>query len=210
MSSIILFDIDHTLLDTCKLKKLFDREICQVLKIKKEDLENFNQEFSRRLKNSIEFSPRRYILSLEKRFPAHFLRSKLLNLFFKNRVYYRKSLYPETIPVVNKLKRKFSLGIFSEGVREFQLAKLKLSGLADYFDKKLVFIYPNKREKAKLLIKRLGSFYVIDDNIEHITALAKIKAISPILVKREKRNLENQSSNFKLISSLNEIHEEIS
>lgn len=209
MSSIILFDIDHTLLDTGKLKKLFDYEICKTLKIKEEDLERFNQEFFRRLRSSIEFSPRLYIRFLEKRVPCHSLKPTLLGLFFKSNVYYRKSLYFDTIPVLGKLRRKFSLGVFSEGVREFQLTKLKLSGLVDYLDKKIVFIYPNKKGKAGNLVERLGSFYVVDDNPEHILALAKVRGVSPILIKRETRDLENQSSNFKLISSLSEICEKL-
>lgn len=183
-SSIILFDIDYTLLNTAKLKNLFNQEICQLLKIEERTLKRLNKEFSGRPRSHIEFSPRRYIDFLQDKASRQFPEFELINLFFKKEIYYQTSLYSETIPVLRRLKKKFSLGIFSEGVEEFQRAKLELSGLMDYLNKKLVFIYGNKMGKAQLLVKKIEKAYIIDDDPKHIAVLAEIKDVSPIWVKR--------------------------
>lgn len=201
---IILFDIDYTLIDTDKLRKLTNEKILKIVKISLQKLEKATEEFANTLKTSKEFSPQKYAQFLAKYFADAAIR-KAVNNIFREPGIYQQATYPEVISVFKKLKQIFRLGIYSEGVKEFQMNKLTLSGIIKYLDKNLIFIYPDKTGKAEELVKKFGEVYFVDDNPKHIKDITKTEGAHPIWLKRGPKAQACGSLNCPTILSLEEL-----
>ena len=76
-------------------------------------------------------------------------------MFFmlQNTHIYNVNVYKETLEVLEKLKDKYRLGIYSEGTKKFQNHKFKSLGLNKYFDKDLIFIVDDKETICEFLTK---------------------------------------------------------
>ncbi len=201
---IILFDIDYTLIDTAKLRQLTHREIMSAANLTSDQLEIAVKKFSLVFGTSKEFSPKNYGLFLAKYFNNPELEKKIETIF-ANPLLYREALYPETIPVLKKLKENFLLGIYSEGTKEFQTAKINLTDLTDYLEKKLRFIYPDKTGHAKELIEKMDNLFFIDDNPLHIQDIASLPNSRPIWIKRGPKAAKAEKLNCPTILSLEEL-----
>jgi len=208
-TKIILFDIDYTLIDTAKLRQLTHREIMSVANLTSDQLEIAVKEFSRSFGTSKEFSPKNYSLFLAIYFNNPELEKKI-EIIFANPLLYKEALYSETIPVLKKLKENFLLGIYSEGIKEFQTAKINLTGLVNYLEKKLIFIYPNKTGQAKELTEKMGNLFFVDDNPLHIQDIASLPNGRPIWIKRGPKAAKVEKLNFPTILSLEEIFKFVS
>lgn len=204
MPKIILFDIDYTLIDSDKLRLFAHQEILKQLKISKVEVERATENFSKTLKSSLEFSPQRYARFLTNYFADSLIEKKATDILNEPAIY-QQATYPETIPALKILKQNCSLGIFSEGVRKFQITKITLSGIINYLDRGLIFIYPEKSGVMKSIIRKIGKVYVIDDNPEHIVELSKINGVSPIWLKRGPKTQKEENLNCPTILSLEEI-----
>ena len=204
MKKIILFDIDYTLIDTAKLRQLTQKEIQSAGNLSETELETAVKEFSLVLGTSREFSPRDYARFLAKYFANPLLEEKITAIF-NNPLLYKEALYPETIPVLQKLKEKYLLGIYSEGTLEFQTAKITLTGITDYLQKDLIFIYPDKTGQATKLTEKMGKIFFIDDNPLHIKDLLSIPNASPIWIKRGPKAAKVEKLNCQTIFSLEEL-----
>jgi FMN phosphatase YigB (HAD superfamily) len=200
----ILFDIDYTLIDTDKLRQLTHQQILKQLKISKAELARATENFSKTLKSSLEFSPQRYSRFLANYFADSLIGKRVIDIFNEPAIY-QQATYPETTPTLKILKQDYPLGIFSEGVRKSQIAKIALSGIINYLDRDLIFIYPKKKGVMKSIIRKIGRVYVIDNNLEHIIELSKINGVSPIWLKRGPKVKIEVKLNCPTIFSLEEI-----
>jgi len=201
LSKIILFDLDYTLIDTDLLRELTNLKICQAINLPNARIKKATKSFSFFLKKSIRFSPQKYarFMALELNQPK--LENQILKVFSLKSLY-QKSLYPQTLPILKKLNARYRLGIYSEGVKEFQMAKLKLSGIINYLDRNLVFIYSDKTGKAGKLVKKFSEIFFVDDNPKHIKDIALTGGNRPIWLKRGPKARTEKKMNFPTISSL--------
>jgi len=202
---IILFDIDYTLIDTARLRQLTDEKILLITKLPKDSLEKATKEYAQTLKISIEFSPKIYAQFLANYFNNPIIETKV-NAVFDQPSVYRQAIYSETISALDKLKEKHSLGIFSEGIKEFQMAKLILSGLINYFAQNFIFIFPDKTGKAGELVEELGEIYFVDDNPRHIKDIALTPGAHPIWLKRGPKAATEEKLDCPTILSLEELN----
>lgn len=97
------------------------------------------------------------------------------------------SLYEEVLDILKKLEDEADLGIFSEGILEFQKTKLKNTKLEQFFKEKHIHIFGKKESE---LLKTLNSYkkykvFLVDDRLS-ILHLAKknFPSIFTIWVKR--------------------------
>lgn len=208
MKPIILFDIDYTLINTSRLRELIETVNCSLLRIDPNHYRELAGEYAAGLKSSIKFSPRNYLRFLDNKLKRPLPLTDLLANYFSSPILYRQALYLDTIAVLKQLSPKFSLGIFSEGVKEFQIAKIDQSGIVQYLDPSLIFIYPDKTSKASALCRKIGSFFLVDDNPRHLVKYLEIKAIDKVLVTRGVKYssyTEPLSLEIKQISNLAEL-----
>lgn len=202
MQPTILFDVDHSLLDTSRLKELLRTRLAEILGVDTKQVGRVTDTYTKILPKSTDFNPDDYIKYLMKKFEIK-NSAEFKKIFFKMPDLYRAVLYPETRRVLNSLKRRYRLGIFTEGFRKFQLTKLKLSGILPIFDRDLIFIH--RRKLTSRAISRLpkGSV-IVDDNPEVIEALSKFPHVTPIWLNRKDKK---KRSAVRTIHSLAELNQ---
>lgn len=203
-SKIILFDIDYTLIDTDKLRKITHDKILQTTKIPPQELEKATKKFAETLKTSREFSPPKYAIFLANYFTDPLLKKKVGEIFSRPSVY-QPAIYPDVMPSLKKLRPTYSLGIFSEGIRKYQIAKITLSGIISYLDQNLIFIFVDKTGKGKFVAEKVGKCHIVDDNPRHITDLRGIENITPIWLKCGPKAKTEEILNCPTILSLEEL-----
>lgn len=204
MLKIILFDLDYTLIDTDLLRKLTHLKISQTINSPRAEIERVTEIFSLSLKKSIRFSPKKYARFLASGLNQAELENRILKVFSLRNLY-RKSVYPQTLPILKKLAGHYRLGIFSEGAKEFQIAKLKLSGIINYLDRELIFIYSDKTGKAGKLVQKFGEIFFVDDNPRHIKDIAVTPGAHPIWLRTGPKAQAERKLNCPTISFLSEI-----
>lgn len=199
MKPIILFDIDFTLIDSAKLREKIWKKEETLLRVSYRMLKELQNAYTKKLAKSTEFNPQTYIRYLSTELDCK--QQPLLDLYFSQHGNYRQALYAEVTSSLRFLKRMYRLGIFTEGFREFQLAKLKLSGLLPFFEADIIFIH--RRKLTSTAISRLpkGSI-IVDDNPEVISALSKFPHITPIWLNRKD---SKKHPRIRTIRSLKEL-----
>ncbi len=207
---IILFDIDYTLINTTVLTKEQKKEIYQLLlagnKLSWLNFEKINKSHAGQLKRTSCFSPVSYLDFLGKELEVDKVRKSLEEVFFKKTKPYQRALYRETLKVIGFLNENYRLGIFSEGIREYQLAKVNFSGISKYLTANLIFIFAKKLTELEAIVDQLGEIIIVDDSPQIILGLEKIRGVSPIWIKRGPK-AEGQELKVKTILSLNELIE---
>lgn len=171
-----LFDIDKTLINT----DLDTEENAQLAgKIAKEA--GLNSESSTRLFNDLVRKSEEIHGCVDIFWVAEkwadilgkdFLKEKLYRLLLRKRT--DEILFPDTLEAVKKFSKKGEIGIFSEGHKEFQKAKLSAGGLINLFPKDRIFIFRSKLEWLAVLpyLEWLevfppgGRVYLFDDKRE--------------------------------------------
>jgi FMN phosphatase YigB (HAD superfamily) len=110
------------------------------------------------------------------------------------------SAFTEVKKVLSAFHKKAILGIFSQGELEFQKAKLKKTGLYNFFVKEHIYIEILKKDKIEFLIKKYqqNHIYFIDDNLSILESVKKSFSSAIIIwVKRgEYANLQNPIPGF--------------
>lgn len=207
MKKIILFDIDYVLIDSANLRELTREEISFQLGVSLSVIEYLYNKFESKLSSLRNFSPKKYGKFLAKRLSNTSIENEVIRVYFKNPDIYKKSVCPKVIPTLRRLKQKYCLGIFSEGVKEFQMTKLKLSGIIQYLDQKYIFIFPNKTGKAGELVIKIGEIYFVDDNPRHIKDITATTGAHPIWLKRGLKAQTEETLNCPTILNLKELEE---
>lgn len=180
MSNLILFDIDKTLIDSHKLaNEMFKPALSQHLQLDHQEFLKTAQEYWDQLEVSTDFNPEEFILFLVERYGGD--PQALLNVIFAPELY-RQCVYPDVMPVLNKLSTTYVLGIFSQGNEVYQQQKLELSGLKPYFKDDFIFILHRKLDAHTL--EKLPEAVIVDDKPEVVQTLSNFPQFLPIWINR--------------------------
>jgi phosphoglycolate phosphatase-like HAD superfamily hydrolase len=186
---IILFDIDKTLFD---VNAFFSKNVWPAvekdLKISKSKLDKVSEIYQKTLTKNTEFDPKGWMSVARKELGdmANDIKDYIYNPDF-----FVDSIFNEVIPALNELKEDFILGIYSEGIEEWQRKKMELSGLNNYFEQKYIIISPDKVSQQVLETIPKGVI-VVDDRSDIILDLQTVDGIYPVWLNRtEKQSLPN-------------------
>ncbi|MFH1826898.1 MAG: hypothetical protein ABH812_00485 [bacterium] len=191
---VLLLDIDGTIYDVPKSKKMFQNDLYKNLNIKKNILfPKIDQSFYEIREKTRYFDPSIF---------AEILSNKL-NLNNKKEIKkaiwdidkFNKCLYHDSKAFLSRIYKNLNILIFSTGDKTFQ--SLKLNSIKKYIKKNNIYIFTNKKLKLKRLISKLKNqvIFVIDDSPEVINLAKKYnKSIVAILIKRR---ICNTNYNYK-------------
>lgn len=169
---IILFDIDYTLFDAQIYRKLRDKNIAKHFNLDLSEVTKAGKEYSLSIGDRMNFSAKGLADYLGKKFGID--GSDILNFVFSEPSHFKGAIYPDVIPAFqNLISQGHTLGIFSEGDIENQQNKLKHTGLLNYLDKELIFIFERKM-KPENLAQIPKEALVVDDNFEIVRELKEL------------------------------------
>ena len=141
-NSIIYFDIDRTLIDAVKIRENTRSEIAKESGISREKVEEYINEYVSTLAHKNGYSYMEMLLHLSQKSGIDLERLKQAHDKLEN---FEKSLYDDTVKTLTILKENNNqLGIYSEGWDDYQINKLKLSGIYKFFDEDKIIISRNK------------------------------------------------------------------
>jgi len=180
---IVLFDIDQVLIDRFRLWKLLTKKIIDTCHISFQKFEETRLRYIENLISSTDFNADEFLRILSKNFDVNL--SLLNKIFFEKKDSYCESLFAETVEVLEKLRNKCVLGIFSEGRKKYQMAKLVNSGIFKFFDNNYIGIYRRKLEKSVIDLLPFGAV-VVDDRKYVVEKLSKRKDLIVYWLDREK------------------------
>ncbi len=196
---IILFDIDRTIFDTDHLINLLYRNFSDIID------NNGSLGFKEFWENT--FSGSKHITSEERlRLIVSTFGIKkikpLLNIYYgKEFSYiYKDSVFPETFEVIEKLKDKYRLGVYSEGTKRFQNNKFKSMELDKYIENDLVFIFDHKTNSESL--SKIPKEAIIVDDKESVCEYLVDNGLTAIWLNRKDNR---KSDRFQTIHNLIEL-----
>lgn len=201
MKEIILFDIDYTLLDTSVSKRYYREKISKLANVSIDDFILVEQEYKKKDSGFTDFHPNDYIEHVCKFYNLN--ENSVRELFFSDDNF-KDALYDDVIPTLKALLERFSLGIFSEGFEDFQLAKLHRSGIMNFFEKDLTFIFRRKLEEDSLALLPDNCF-VIDDNPSVVEALAKTDKFKTFWLNRKSNEKDLVCTTIHGLKELNSL-----
>jgi len=170
MSDIILLDIDGTVFDIEAFGRATREEFVKILKTPHDDLARAIADYYSELEDSTHFNARDISVFLANRYGVD--AATLDVVFWEDDAIFESSLYEETIPVLERLAKKYTLGAFSQGFEELQSRKLKASGIEKYFSQEYMFLHREKTSDS--VIESLPkNAIVIDDNHEVVKTIAR-------------------------------------
>lgn len=145
---LLLLDWDGTLFDSDGFKKAFTALLGKK-GISEASVNSALSSYYQSLKASIDFNPKTFFHLLAQQ--THHETNEIYELFWNSPELYTASLYPDTIPFLQYAKKhSVALGLFSEGIINFQKHKIHMSGVASYFDPHHWYIFRKKTEKEAL------------------------------------------------------------
>jgi FMN phosphatase YigB (HAD superfamily) len=200
---ILLFDIDRTLLDTDSTSVLRNKALLAALgpSVDTQKIETAKNEYRATLKNEREYIPEDFLRHLSKKikFENH---ESLLNIYYGEefKYIYEDAVYPEVKIVLDKLKGKYRLGVFSEGTKKFQSHKFRSMDLNEYFDDDLIFIRDAKDTKE--IIDEIPKGAIIVDDKERICDFLFANGVQCIWLNKKDDRI---SKNYKTTHSLLEL-----
>ena len=198
MREKVLFDIDYTLIDTRKFKEGFKKKISEFLGISIEDLLLAEQGYVKKDEGFTDFVPQKYIDFIADSFNSD--KFGISKAFFDDENF-ADIVFPDVYESLETISKIFDLGIFSEGFRDFQLLKLYKTGIFNFFNKDLIFIFRRKLTPEALTMIPKGCF-IVDDNPSVISVLKEKQNVRPIWLNRKTKE---EHDNCKTIFSLNNL-----
>lgn len=86
---------------------------------------------------------------------------------------YKVAIYKEVPAILEKLSKRATLGIYSEGDTNFQLEKLQQGNLLQFFTKKLMYIHSSKQNTLEQIkqISRNDLLWFIDDRLDNLDSV---------------------------------------
>jgi len=198
---IILFDWDDTLFSKNEYKKRLSEDIAKVCNISAEDAWKLEEEYFESLDKSGDFRIDNFL-----QFISEKSKKKIDLSYFvtNNSDIYSGAVFPEVIHVLNQLKNDFILGIYSQGFSDLQKIKIELSGIKDYFDKKLIYINNDKLD-SKFIEKIPNGATVIDDKKVVIETLASARPDLQLLWINRKDEEKLNTPKIRTIKNLDEL-----
>lgn len=178
---LVLLDIDHTLINTNQLRLSITQALVQKLNLSVEQFVEAEKQYVSSLENRHDFNPQDYLSFLGQQLEVP--TSQLSEVFF-NTSFYRSALFPEVVPALKDLVVNFTLGIYSEGFTDFQLAKLQHAGISGFFHKTHYYIFRRKL-KPENISQLPQKSIIVDDNPTVIEVLRQAKTIRTIWINRQ-------------------------
>lgn len=175
-NKVILFDIDYTLFDTTKFKKLVAEEIASVIQFPGKNFYELLEEVYYKARFDNHFEPSLFSASLQEKVKKAVYDERMQSIWFDQKLM-KKALYPEVQHVLQQLQTlQIPCGIFSTGNTEFQLAKI--SSLDDTLQKSHIHIFSNKEKNIAELLQEYHNYsvFLIDD---YLSILEKTKKSHP-------------------------------
>lgn len=198
MKSIILFDIDRTVINTDFFIKKIESKISRKTNITIDEISKTKKLYISSLDFHTDFYPTDFLKFLSDFFKKD---SRQLEKIYHDRENYKDLLFEETFDVLEKLKDKFILGIFSEGFLDFQAKKLKNTKILNFFNPKYMFI-ERRKMRDEIVNKLPKNSIIVDDNEDIIKELFFLKKFNPVWINRkDERKLEN----IRTIKNLKEL-----
>jgi phosphoglycolate phosphatase-like HAD superfamily hydrolase len=198
---IILFDWDDTLFSKTKYKKNLRSNLARICEVSEVKIFEFEEQYFNRLVKSDDFKIENFVSSFEQKF------SKKIDLedFSTNKLgIYSQAFFPEIIEVLEKMKNKYVLGIYSQGFESLQKIKIKYSGIEKYFNKNLIFI--DRDKTSQNFIKNLPiKSIIIDDKKEVIETLKKLRPDLKLIWINRLNDEKIETSQIRTIKELNDL-----
>lgn len=188
--SPILFDIDHVLFNDGLFIEKKRSEIAKIFGLTPDNIEQYDREAA---DQTTEEKGRSDIVTYSRKLSGLLSKPERFTdiiAIFDTSSLYLESLYQDSVDVLEKLKKVFRIGVFSEGDKDFQMKKLEKSGILELFDKRLIFIYSNKLSKISRLAKKYKPLAVIDDRPKFVIAWANHDISKAIRIKRGRYQTE--------------------
>lgn len=194
----ILFDVDDTLIKTHEMASKFYEELAIELETTKEKIVELKEKYKSTLKRTSDYLPDDLIL-----FIGNILKRDIKNINnpFENEIIYQNFLHPDSKETLKELNKNFKLGIFSEGFNSYQSDKVYLSGIGDFFDKRLIYI--NKDKLDPVFVSKLPDGAIIVDDKKEV--VEKLKTLSRFHVVWINRKDDDQIDGVTTIKSLEEL-----
>lgn len=213
MKKVIFFDLDYTLYDSQAFIEGKIDAYTQRFGLDKAFVEEKEQETAEEiLAHYGKFIHEEYAKTLAQRLGIPKRWKQILEISFEETLH-NEALYAESKTVLEKLKRDFELGLFSQGDLDLQRAKLEKTGLQNYFNADMVLIFGEKTSKIPEIAQKYQVFAVLDDKPEVVDAWSRADVLA-IRVRRgvyfmtdllEKRpnisEVENLQQAYKLLRS---------
>ena len=198
MERIILFDIDKTIFDTKASGEKVTESIGLVTRMTPSEVERINEGYKKHLDSTTDFDSNDFLRKVSDE-TGNSLQELTEALFNPNNFV----LYSETLTVLKHLLDEgYSLGTFSEGVPEWQMKKLVLTGVINYFDPALIFI--ERRKLTPEAIEKIPSGVIlIDDKKVVIETLRQLRPDLELMWINRKN--EEEMEGVKTIRSLTEL-----
>lgn len=181
MSNIILFDLDHTLINTNQLfEEGFHQPIFGLVKRPPEEVRPILNRYWEQFNHPQEFEWAGYAEHLAKELAIDLAQ---VTAILHNESAYQAAVYPDAEMTLTELQsRGYEFGIWSEGDPAFQHLKVTASGLSHWFRPELMFISRNKI--APEVLESLPEATVIDDRLRVLEPLAATGKCLPIWLNR--------------------------
>ncbi len=187
-NKILLLDIDGTIYDVPKSRKMFENDLCKKIDINKSLLiPIIEQSFQDIKKLTRYFEPSVFVKILSSKLNIN--NKKEIEKSIWNIDKFNKCLYYDSKLFINSLYKNLNLIIFSTGDKAFQT--LKLNSIKKYIKKNNIYIYKDKKLKFKGLLNKLKDhkIFIIDDSPDVINKAKEVdKNIVTILIKRKDLN----------------------
>lgn len=148
INPILLFDIDYTLFDTDIFRNISLIEIATQYRLEESAVRQFYATYREGTQAPIGINMKHFTEHIGKEFGLS--PDLLFATVMHTEKLYRNSLYPDTLSTLTLLAKDYSLGIFSQGYREFQENKLKQCGIYPFFAEEYTFIFPDKTLSSAL------------------------------------------------------------
>ncbi len=194
--STIIFDLDHTLLETSKitglivdifLKNGVPEKTIEVIQKTQRAKNNDNPDFLEQVK------------AIKKL--GYKISKKDIDIFFtQNLENCLKDSVKETLEKL--LKEGHILFLFTKGVEYFQKFKIRQSGLEKYFDGN-IYIFENNKEETDVDIHKNGKVYFVNDNFDEIENFSRIHSkVKFIYIKGPKTSDDISIKNITTIENI--------
>lgn len=197
---LILFDWDDTLFSKVEYKKRLRSNLARICEVSEEIIFEVEEKYFNNLEKTDDFRIDTFVQSFEEKFGK---KIELEDFNSDKLGIYSQALFPEAISVLDKLKNKFNLGIYSQGFIALQKMKIKLSGVEDFFDEKFVFIDRDKLN-PEFLTKLPDGAIIVDDKKEVVEKLKTLNRFNVIWINRIN---DEKIQGIKTIKNLLEIIE---
>lgn len=182
MTSVVLFDIDGTLLNTKELTRThIYPKLSKFLGISTEQFKAVRDEYYQTLSKSTEYDPEAFLSLVASQLGGNV--GELTQLFFEPEAFVQ-SVFEDVIDTLTQIQeRGLPLGIYSEGTESYQRAKLNLTGLEKFLAPEFVFISNDKVAPA-VLEKLPEDALMVDDRVEIVRVLNGHESLRPIWLNR--------------------------